>query len=117
MIIVKTFSLITLMLSFIVMMLASLLSKKSMIDREKKSPFEYGFDSKSSARMPLSLQFFLIAMIFLISDVEITLLLPLVITIKITSILTFSVVTSLFILILLMGLYHEWNQGALNWAI
>nr|BBA21813.1 NADH dehydrogenase subunit 3 [Nipponoluciola cruciata] len=117
MIIVKTFSLITFMLSFIVMMLASLLSKKSIIDREKSSPFECGFDPKSSARMPFSLQFFLIAMIFLIFDVEITLLLPLVITIKITSILTFSVVTSLFILILLMGLYHEWNQGALNWAI
>nr|YP_008593294.1 NADH dehydrogenase subunit 3 [Nipponoluciola cruciata]BAN82547.1 NADH dehydrogenase subunit 3 [Nipponoluciola cruciata]BDE56952.1 NADH dehydrogenase subunit 3 [Nipponoluciola cruciata] len=117
MIIVKTFSLITFMLSFIVMMLASLLSKKSIIDREKSSPFECGFDPKSSARMPFSLQFFLIAMIFLIFDVEITLLLPLVITIKITSILTFSMITSLFILILLMGLYHEWNQGALNWAI
>nr|YP_009422163.1 NADH dehydrogenase subunit 3 [Aquatica lateralis]BBA21826.1 NADH dehydrogenase subunit 3 [Aquatica lateralis] len=117
MIIMKTFALITFMLTFIVMMMASLISKKMLIDREKSSPFECGFDPKYSARVPFSLQFFLIAMIFLIFDVEITLLMPLVITMKITSIMTFSMVTAMFILILLMGLYHEWMQGALNWAI
>nr|BDE56939.1 NADH dehydrogenase subunit 3 [Aquatica lateralis] len=117
MIIMKTFALITFMLTFIVMMMASLISKKMLIDREKSSPFECGFDPKYSARVPFSLQFFLIAMIFLIFDVEITLLLPLVITMKITSIMTFSMITAMFILILLMGLYHEWIQGALNWAI
>nr|YP_009092134.1 NADH dehydrogenase subunit 3 [Aquatica leii]YP_009387923.1 NADH dehydrogenase subunit 3 [Aquatica ficta]AHA46888.1 NADH dehydrogenase subunit 3 [Aquatica leii]ART65564.1 NADH dehydrogenase subunit 3 [Aquatica ficta]UZC78730.1 NADH dehydrogenase subunit 3 [Aquatica leii] len=117
MIVMSNFALITFMLSFIVMMLASFLSKKTLIDREKSSPFECGFDPKSSARMPFSLQFFLIAMIFLIFDVEITLLLPLVITLKITSIITFSMITSMFIVILLLGLYHEWMQGALNWAI
>nr|YP_009387936.1 NADH dehydrogenase subunit 3 [Aquatica wuhana]ART65577.1 NADH dehydrogenase subunit 3 [Aquatica wuhana] len=117
MIIMKNFALITFMLSFIIMMLASLLSKKTLIDREKSSPFECGFDPKSSARMPFSLQFFLIAMIFLIFDVEITLLLPLIITMKITSIITFSSITFMFIMILLLGLYYEWMQGALNWAI
>nr|UZC78743.1 NADH dehydrogenase subunit 3 [Aquatica leii] len=117
MIVMSNFALITFMLSFIVMMLESFLSKKTLIDREKSSPFECGFDPKSSARMPFFLQFFLIAMIFLILDVEITLLLPLVITLKITSIITFSMITSMFIVILLLGLYHEWMQGALNWAI
>nr|QEJ81418.1 NADH dehydrogenase subunit 3 [Pristolycus sp. FM14] len=117
MIIMKNFALITFFLSFIIMMLTSILSKKTIIDREKSSPFECGFDPKSSARMPFSLQFFLIAMIFLIFDVEITLLLPLVMTMKITSILSFNMVTLIFILILLIGLYHEWNQGALNWAL
>nr|UYO78901.1 NADH dehydrogenase subunit 3 [Pygoluciola sp. 2 XHF-2022a] len=114
---IQLLALITFLLSTIIMMLTSLLSKKMIIDREKSSPFECGFDPKSSARMPFSLQFFLIAMIFLIFDVEITLLLPLVITMKITSISSFSMVTLIFIIILLIGLYHEWNQGALNWAI
>nr|YP_010988529.1 NADH dehydrogenase subunit 3 [Medeopteryx alacauda]WOR80673.1 NADH dehydrogenase subunit 3 [Medeopteryx alacauda] len=107
---------ITLLLTLVLMMISSFLSKKSIIDREKSSPFECGFDPKSSARLPFSLQFFLIAMIFLIFDVEITLLFPLVITMKITSMMSFSTVTILFILILLIGLYHEWNQGALNWV-
>nr|YP_010988594.1 NADH dehydrogenase subunit 3 [Pteroptyx malaccae]WOR80738.1 NADH dehydrogenase subunit 3 [Pteroptyx malaccae] len=114
--IMQILGLITLTLSLVVMMISSFLSKKSIIDREKSSPFECGFDPKSSARMPFSLQFFLIAMIFLIFDVEITLLFPLVITMKITSMMAFSTVTILFILILLIGLYHEWNQGALNWV-
>nr|WJW73287.1 NADH dehydrogenase subunit 3 [Pygoluciola sp.] len=115
--IIQLLGLITFSLSTIIMMMSSLLSKKMIMDREKSSPFECGFDPKSSARMPFSLQFFLIAMIFLIFDVEITLLLPLVITMKITSIMSFSMVTLIFIIILLIGLYHEWNQGALNWAI
>nr|ADO60406.1 NADH dehydrogenase subunit 3 [Hydrochus sp. BMNH 840193] len=110
-------STIILLISFIVMFLASLLSKKSYSDREKSSPFECGFDPKSSARLPFSLQFFLIAVIFLIFDVEITLLIPLILIMKITNILSYSIITIFFLLILLMGLYHEWNQGALNWAI
>nr|QRG30035.1 NADH dehydrogenase subunit 3 [Emeia pseudosauteri] len=117
MIIMKKMALITFFLSFIIMILTSILSKKSFTDREKSSPFECGFDPKSSARMPFSLQFFLIAMIFLIFDVEITLLLPLILTMKMTSMMSFSIITLIFIMILIMGLYHEWNQGALNWAI
>nr|AND96713.1 NADH deshydrogenase subunit 3 [Digitonthophagus gazella] len=100
----------------ILIILASILSKKSFYDREKSSPFECGFDPKSSARMPFSLHFFLIAVIFLIFDVEITLLIPMIMTIKISNIINFSLITSFFLFILLFGLYHEWNQGALNWT-
>nr|ALO76537.1 NADH deshydrogenase subunit 3 [Perotis lugubris] len=105
-----------LILSAILMTLASILSKKTFSDREKNSPFECGFDPKSSARLPFSLQFFLIAVIFLIFDVEITLLMPLIITMKICNMMNYFYITSFFILILLVGLYHEWNQGALNWS-
>nr|YP_009740816.1 NADH dehydrogenase subunit 3 [Sphingonotus menglaensis]QID03804.1 NADH dehydrogenase subunit 3 [Sphingonotus menglaensis] len=107
---------ISFILPMLVMTIATILSKKSINDREKSSPFECGFDPKSSARMPFSLQFFLIAVIFLIFDVEIALILPIVIILKTSNIMMWTISTMIFILILLMGLYYEWNQGALKWA-
>nr|UBN08756.1 NADH dehydrogenase subunit 3 [Macropanesthia heppleorum] len=100
----------------IIMMLASSLSKKNIEDREKSSPFECGFDPKSSARLPFSLRFFLIAVIFLIFDVEIALLLPMTIILFMSNIKMWSIICSTFLIILLIGLYHEWNQGSLEWA-
>nr|YP_010511700.1 NADH dehydrogenase subunit 3 [Palaeoagraecia brunnea]UXL83024.1 NADH dehydrogenase subunit 3 [Palaeoagraecia brunnea] len=109
-------SIIVLILSIIVMALASLLSKKSINDREKASPFECGFDPKSSARLPFSLRFYLIAVIFLIFDVEIALLLPMTILMQWSNLSSWLTISIVFLLILLIGLYHEWNQGALEWA-
>nr|YP_010946927.1 NADH dehydrogenase subunit 3 [Symploce maxima]WGO57684.1 NADH dehydrogenase subunit 3 [Symploce maxima] len=105
-----------LLLSSVIMLLASLLSKKTIEDREKCSPFECGFDPKSSARLPFSLRFFLIAVIFLIFDVEIALLLPMTITMTMSNINSWIFISCSFLIILLMGLYHEWNQGSLEWA-
>nr|ALO77503.1 NADH deshydrogenase subunit 3 [Gloeosoma sp. GLO01] len=108
-----------LMLTFLIinflMLFINLISKKTFLDREKSSPFECGFDPKNSARLPFSLQFFLISMIFLIFDVEITLLLPLIFLMKLSNLYNLFFMTIFFILILLLGLYHEWNQGSLNW--
>nr|YP_009472875.1 NADH dehydrogenase subunit 3 [Melophagus ovinus]ART65748.1 NADH dehydrogenase subunit 3 [Melophagus ovinus]AWB97141.1 NADH dehydrogenase subunit 3 [Melophagus ovinus] len=109
-------SLILISISMTIMFISSLLSKKSIIDREKSSPFECGFDPKSSSRMPFSLRFFLITIIFLIFDVEIALLLPIMMIYKISNLTTWIFTSILFIIILLMGLYHEWNQGMLNWT-
>nr|QTC08181.1 NADH dehydrogenase subunit 3 [Parachauliodes rastellus] len=109
-------TIIFLLISLIMMMLANILSKKSFIDREKSSPFECGFDPKNSARLMFSLRFFLIAVIFLIFDVEIALLLPLILISYSSNIFIWLMVSFSFIMILLIGLYHEWNQGALNWA-
>nr|QIV24711.1 NADH dehydrogenase subunit 3 [Eboraphyllus middletoni] len=110
-------SILTLMITLILILIVNLISKKSYADREKSSPFECGFDPKSSARLPFSLQFFLIAIIFLIFDVEITLLLPMILMLSISNLFQLSLVVLIFILILLMGLFHEWKQGALNWAL
>nr|YP_010894865.1 NADH dehydrogenase subunit 3 [Amiota spinifemorata]WJW73378.1 NADH dehydrogenase subunit 3 [Amiota spinifemorata] len=107
---------IILLISFIVMLLASILSKKSLVDREKSSPFECGFDPKSSSRLPFSIRFFLITIIFLIFDVEIALILPMIIIFKYSNMLMWSISSIIFITILLIGLYHEWNQGMLNWS-
>nr|QNE85491.1 NADH dehydrogenase subunit 3 [Morellia simplex] len=113
---ILTISLIILTISILVMLIASILSKKSIVDREKASPFECGFDPKSSSRLPFSLRFFLITIIFLIFDVEIALILPIILIIKFSNLFIWTFTSIIFILILLFGLYHEWNQGMLNWS-
>nr|YP_009995929.1 NADH dehydrogenase subunit 3 [Chrysolina aeruginosa]QNQ64880.1 NADH dehydrogenase subunit 3 [Chrysolina aeruginosa]QUB07130.1 NADH dehydrogenase subunit 3 [Chrysochus chinensis] len=95
----------------------NLISKKSLHDREKSSPFECGFDPKNHSRLPFSLQFFLIGIIFLIFDIEIAILLPMILTLKISNSLSFLITTATFIFILIGGIIHEWNQGSLNWSI
>nr|QLY90259.1 NADH dehydrogenase subunit 3 [Fannia armata] len=113
---ILTISLILLLISMMVMFLASILSKKTLVDREKSSPFECGFDPKSSSRLPFSLRFFLITIIFLIFDVEIALILPIILIIKFSNLMIWTITSIIFMLILLLGLYHEWNQGMLNWS-
>nr|YP_005255130.1 NADH dehydrogenase subunit 3 [Fergusonina taylori]ADY85997.1 NADH dehydrogenase subunit 3 [Fergusonina taylori] len=104
------------MIVMILMLLASLLSKKSFTDREKNSPFECGFDPMSSSRLPFSLHFFLISIIFLIFDVEIALILPMIMIINLSNVWVWTTTSIIFIIILLLGLYHEWNQGMLSWS-
>nr|YP_009694500.1 NADH dehydrogenase subunit 3 [Eurydema liturifera]QEI26485.1 NADH dehydrogenase subunit 3 [Eurydema liturifera] len=98
------------------MMMCTLISKSSKKDQEKSSPFECGFDPKSSARSPFSIQFFLIAVLFLIFDIEIAIMLPIILTMKWSMSSTWIITILLFIIILIMGLYHEWNNGVLKWA-
>nr|APX40193.1 NADH dehydrogenase subunit 3 [Smaragdina rufimana] len=93
----------------------NLVAKKAFMDREKSSPFECGFDPKTPARLPFSIQFFLIAVIFVIFDVEIALLIPIIKSMMSSNTISFSFVSSMFIIILISGLIHEWKQGALNW--
>nr|YP_002970973.1 NADH dehydrogenase subunit 3 [Nerthra indica]ACJ69462.1 NADH dehydrogenase subunit 3 [Nerthra indica] len=107
---------LTTTLSIIIMMICIMVSKKTIIDREKMSPFECGFDPKSSARTPFSIQFFLISVLFLIFDIEIVIIMPMIITIKTSNPLSWFCVVSMFIIILLTGLFHEWNNGILEWA-
>nr|ASM82806.1 NADH dehydrogenase subunit 3 [Neoperla sp. FS-2017] len=116
MLITLSMALLLLLICIVVMALATILSKKSIIDREKSSPFECGFDPKSSSRLPFSLRFFLIAVIFLIFDVEIALLLPLILILPYSNLTIWFYIGSSFLVILLVGLYYEWNQGALQWA-
>nr|YP_010939912.1 NADH dehydrogenase subunit 3 [Aularches miliaris]WLG65249.1 NADH dehydrogenase subunit 3 [Aularches miliaris] len=104
------------LLPIMVMFSAMMMSKKMINNREKNSPFECGFDPKSYSRMPFSIQFFLIAVIFMIFDIEIALIIPIVKILNISNLKIWLTSTMTFLFILLSGLYHEWNQGALKWA-
>nr|QNK04252.1 NADH dehydrogenase subunit 3 [Lumpenus lampretaeformis]BBM34818.1 NADH dehydrogenase subunit 3 [Lumpenus lampretaeformis] len=85
-------------------------------DHEKLSPYECGFDPLGSARLPFSLRFFLVAILFLLFDLEIALLLPLPWGDQLASpLLTFLWATAVLAL-LTLGLMYEWLQGGLEWA-
>nr|UFK32185.1 NADH dehydrogenase subunit 3 [Limassolla emmrichi] len=108
--------LLTTLISLIIVMLINLISKKPLIDFQKSTPFECGFNPMTMKRLPFSVHFFLIAVIFLIFDIEIIIILPMTLTLKTSMLNTWLMTSSLFIMILIMGLYHEWKYGMLNWT-
>nr|YP_009943933.1 NADH dehydrogenase subunit 3 [Regulus satrapa]QOD95777.1 NADH dehydrogenase subunit 3 [Regulus satrapa]WDE83811.1 NADH dehydrogenase subunit 3 [Regulus satrapa]WDE83812.1 NADH dehydrogenase subunit 3 [Regulus satrapa]WDE83813.1 NADH dehydrogenase subunit 3 [Regulus satrapa]WDE83816.1 NADH dehydrogenase subunit 3 [Regulus satrapa] len=85
-------------------------------DSEKLSPYECGFDPLGSARLPFSIRFFLVAILFLLFDLEIALLLPLPWATQLQSPSTTLTWASTLILLLTLGLVYEWTQGGLEWA-
>nr|URP31071.1 NADH dehydrogenase subunit 3 [Syllis sp. JYC-2022] len=93
----------------------SLSSTTQWKDRETSSPFECGFSPVSSARMPFSLRFFLLAVLFLVFDVEIVVLIPSPMIMSTTPITLYLTPLLLFLLIVTLGLLHEWNEGSLDW--
>nr|YP_009154221.1 NADH dehydrogenase subunit 3 [Acipenser sturio]AKM54799.1 NADH dehydrogenase subunit 3 [Acipenser sturio] len=85
-------------------------------DSEKLSPYECGFDPLGSARLPFSLRFFLVAILFLLFDLEIALLLPLPWGDQLASPTTALLWATTILILLTLGLVYEWTQGGLEWA-
>nr|WNH21251.1 NADH dehydrogenase subunit 3 [Bryaninops yongei] len=85
-------------------------------DQEKLSPYECGFDPLGSARLPFSMRFFLVAILFLLFDLEIALLLPLPWGDQLPQPLDTFFWASLVIILLTLGLIYEWANGGLEWA-
>nr|QZK22866.1 NADH dehydrogenase subunit 3 [Megophrys gigantica] len=101
---------LTLILAFISFWLPSISP-----DSEKLSPYECGFDPMGSARLPFSMRFFLVAILFLLFDLEIALLLPTPWAIHLpTPLQTF--LSAMIIVILTLGLINVSIQGGLEWA-
>nr|AWV84140.1 NADH dehydrogenase subunit 3 [Tettigades ulnaria] len=115
MLMILIFSVVLLLLLSFFWLLLYLLSMKSFIDREKSSPFECGFDPISSPRIPFSSHFFLIAVIFLIFDVELVVIMPLIFCLMVNNMLEMYLIMVFFLFILIIGLFHEWNNKMLDW--
>lgn len=92
------------------------ISHKTIKDREKLSPFECGFNPFESSRIPFSRHFFLIAVIFLIFDVELVIIIPVILVIIRLNIIDIYIIIIIFLIILTLGLYHEWYNNILNWV-
>ena len=108
--------LISFFLRFIFWFLSFILGKRNFLDFEKNRSFECGFDSLISSRVPFSIQFFFLAVLFLIFDVEIVLLIPIPLVLFISRWENSIIFCFFFLIILLLGLFHEWKEGSLNWV-
>lgn len=83
---------------------------------EKSSPYECGFDPMGSARLPFSIKFFLVAITFLLFDLEIALLLPLPWASQTDKLLIILFMSLILILLLIVSLAYEWTQKGLEWS-
>ena len=101
------FFLLAFLLSIIIMLLANLLGVKRIKDQEKTSPFECGFNPVKKARVPFSLRFYIVTIIFLIFDVELAILTPLGILLIEISFNSLIKRLTIIIILLIVGLLHE----------
>lgn len=83
-------------------------------DADKLSPYECGFDAFSDSRMKFDVRFYLVAILFIIFDLEIAFLFPWAMALK--SIGWFGFWSMMFFLgVLTVGFIYEWKKGALEW--
>ena len=108
------FFLIAAALPFVLLGLSKLLQRK-VFEREKLMPYECGVEPIGDARERFSVRFYIVAMLFLVFDVETIFLFPWAIIYD--RLALFGLVEMLlFIGILVVGYYYAWRKGALEWA-
>ena len=97
-----------------VMVLASLLVARQRPDSEKLSAYECGFDAFGDARAKFDVRYYLVAILFIIFDLEVAFLFPWAVTLGKTGVFGFwSMVV--FLGMLTVGFVYEWRKGALEW--
>ncbi|HEX6829765.1 MAG TPA: NADH-quinone oxidoreductase subunit A [Burkholderiales bacterium] len=83
-------------------------------DAEKLSPYECGFEAFEDARMKFDVRYYLIAILFILFDLEIAFLFPWAVVLKEIGMFGF-VAMVIFLIILTVGFIYEWAKGALEW--
>ena len=83
-------------------------------DPEKLSAYECGFEAFGDSRMEFDVRFYLVAILFIIFDLEIAFLFPWAISLGNIGLLGFSSMM-IFLFILTIGFIYEWKKGALDW--
>ena len=83
-------------------------------DAAKNSPYECGFDAFEDARMKFDVRYYLVAILFILFDLEIAFLFPWAVSLKQIGPTGFWA-TMIFLAILVVGFAYEWKKGALDW--
>jgi NADH-quinone oxidoreductase subunit A len=83
-------------------------------DAEKNSPYECGFEAFEDARMKFDVRYYLVAILFILFDLEIAFLFPWAVSIKEIGATGFWAMM-VFLGILVVGFVYEWKKGALDW--
>lgn len=94
-----------------------MISKKQDFDREKISSFECGFDPFISSRLPFSIHFFIIAILFLVFDIEVVFLIPLINSFVFLNLNEWLYISLFILIILYWGLEFEKHEGSLKWIL
>lgn len=83
-------------------------------DGEKRSPYECGFEAFEDSRMKFDVRYYLVAILFIIFDLEIAFLFPWAVSLERIGLVGFWAMV-LFLTILVVGFIYEWKKGALEW--
>ena len=83
-------------------------------DSEKLSPYECGFEAFEDARMKFDVRYYLVAILFILFDLEIAFLFPWAVVLDDIGVFGF-VAMMIFLGILVVGFIYEWKKGALEW--
>ena len=83
-------------------------------DAEKNSPYECGFEAFEDARMKFDVRYYLVAILFILFDLEIAFLFPWAVVLNEIGLFGFLSMM-LFLGILMVGFFYEWRKGALDW--
>lgn len=85
-------------------------------DKEKNSPYECGFEAFEDARMKFDVRYYLVAILFILFDLEIAFLFPWAIMLKGDAIGAAGFwAMMVFLAVLIIGFIYEWKKGALEW--
>ena len=98
----------------LVLILAAAIVAPRDADPEKLSAYECGFNAFDDARMKFDVRFYLVAILFIIFDIEVAFLFPIAVSLDMVGIYGW-VIMVIFLLELLAGLVYAWKIGALDW--